>query len=95
MEKHSIEVTKNELGLLNMIREVRERAKGGSKDGDSSETTTAQGKEYGIKVDADDVLALFKVVRTIEDLSIETEWATDYLIAYDRIRDQIKEEVIG
>lgn len=55
----------------------------------------AQGKEYNIKVNADDIHAPYKVVSTIEELPIETEWTIDYLIAYDRIRDQIEGEVIS
>ena len=57
--------------------------------------TTPQVKEYSIKIEAEDIHALYKVVHTIEELSIETEWAMDFLYAFDRIRAQIKEEVIN
>ena len=94
MEKQTIELTKNELDFLYYIRGVRERAKGDSKSEDYSGTTTAQGKEYSIKVDIEDIRALFKVVRMIQDLHLETDWAMDYLDAYEEIRDQIKKDVI-
>lgn len=94
MEKQSIELTKNELDFLYYIRGVRERAKGDSKSEDYSGTTKAQGKEYSIKVDAEDIHALFKIVRMIDELQIEAEWALNFIDAYDWIRDQIEEDVI-
>ena len=51
-------------------------------------------KEYSIKIDADDIHALYKVVNMIEALPIESEWADNFKYAYDRIRDQIEEDEI-
>ena len=56
---------------------------------------TSTKKEYSIKIDAEDIHAFFKVVNMIEELSIESEWADNFKYAYDRIRDQIKEEIIN
>jgi len=55
---------------------------------------TDQVKEYSIKIDAEDIHALYKMVYLIEKLSIESEWTINFIDAYDRIRDQIKKDVI-
>ena len=94
MEKQSKMVTENEAQFVDYIRGVRERAKGVSTSGGSSGPTTSQVKEYSIKIDAEDVQALYNVVNMIEELSIESEWADNFKYAYDGIREQIKEDVI-
>ncbi len=50
--------------------------------------------EHSIKIDAEDVRNLYKVVNWIEEAYIESEWATNYLETFDQIREQIAKDEI-